>query len=32
LLLAVAGTYLANIYKEVRRRPLFHIDERLNFE
>lgn len=32
LLLAVAGTYLANIYKEVRRRPLFIIDERLNFD
>lgn len=31
-LLAVAGTYLANIYEEVRHRPLFHIDERLNFE
>lgn len=31
LILGVMGVYLANIYKEVRKRPLFIIDEKLNF-
>jgi glycosyltransferase involved in cell wall biosynthesis len=31
LILGVLGVYLANIYKEVRHRPLFIIDEKVNF-
>lgn len=31
LILGVMGVYLANIYKEVRKRPLFIIDEKVNF-
>jgi glycosyltransferase involved in cell wall biosynthesis len=30
-ILGVMGVYLANIYKEVRKRPLFIIDEKVNF-
>jgi dolichol-phosphate mannosyltransferase len=28
LILGIIGLYLANIYREVRRRPLFHVQER----
>lgn len=31
LMLGFIGRYLANIYSEVRRRPLFHVDEKCNF-
>jgi polyisoprenyl-phosphate glycosyltransferase len=31
LILGIIGVYLANIYKEVRKRPLFIIDEKVNF-
>jgi glycosyltransferase involved in cell wall biosynthesis len=31
LILGIMGVYLANIYKEVKKRPLFIIDEKLNF-
>lgn len=31
LILGFMGVYLANIYKEVRKRPLFIIDEKVNF-
>lgn len=31
LILGIMGVYLANIYKEVRKRPLFIIDEKVNF-
>jgi hypothetical protein len=30
MILGVIGRYLANIYSEVRRRPLFHIEEESN--
>jgi glycosyltransferase involved in cell wall biosynthesis len=32
LILGIIGLYLANIYKEVRKRPLFIIDEKVNFK
>lgn len=31
LILGIMGVYLANIYTEVRRRPLYIVDEKLNF-
>ena len=31
LILGIMGVYLANIYKEVRKRPLFIIEEKVNF-
>ena len=31
-ILGIIGVYLANIYKEVRKRPLFIIDEKVNFK
>lgn len=31
LSLGIVGSYIANIYKEVKKRPLFTIDEKVNF-
>ena len=32
LILGIIGRYLANIYTEVRNRPLFNIDKKINFK
>jgi hypothetical protein len=31
VILGIIGRYLANIYTEVRNRPLFNIDKKINF-